>query len=210
MEKIKKIGLTGVFGSGKTAVASIFKKYGIDVISCDDLVAELLEKEEVKKKLAGIFGNGVIKNGKLDKKKIAEAIFTDREKKEKLENLIHPLVFKRIDEEIKKNIDRIKKKGIIIVEIPLLFETKSEKKFDYIIVVSASVDIIKSRLREKFNDREIELRWENQLPLKFKEKNADYIINNSGPIHQTEKYVREIINEILPVRGKIKSENNFK
>lgn len=210
MEKIKKIGLTGVFGSGKTAVASIFKKYGIDVISCDDLVAELLEKEEVKKELAGIFGNRVMKNGKLDKKKIAEVIFTDREKKEKLENLIHPLVFKRIDEEIKKNIDRIKKRGIIIVEIPLLFETKSEKKFDYIIVVSASVDIIKSRLRERFNDREIELRWENQLPLKFKEKNADYIINNSGPIHQTEKYVREIINEILPVRGKIKSENNFK
>ncbi len=210
MEKIKKIGLTGVFGSGKTTVASIFKKYGIDVISCDDLVAELLEKEEVKKKLAEIFGNRAVKNGKVDKKKIAEVIFTDREKKEKLENLIHPLVFKRIDEEIKKNIDRIKKKGIIIVEIPLLFETKSEKKFDYIIVVSASVDIIKSRLREKFNDREIELRWENQLPLKFKEKNADYIINNSGPIHQTEKYVREIINEILPVKGKIKSENNFK
>ena len=85
-----------------------------------------------------------------------------------------------------------------MIEIPLLFETKSEKKFDYVIVVSASVDKIKSRLREKFNDREIELRWENQLPLEFKEKNADYVINNSCPIHQTEKYVREIINEILP------------
>jgi len=198
MKKIKKVGLTGIFGSGKTTVASIFKKYGFDVISCDDIVAELLEKNEIKKKLVKIFGNGVVKSGKVDKKKIAEVIFNNQEKKEKLENLIHPLVFKKIDEEIKENIDRIKKKGIIVIEIPLLFETKSEKKFDYIIVVSASVDIIKSRLREKFDDREIELRWENQLSLEFKEKNADYIINNSGPIHQTEKYVREIINEILP------------
>jgi len=198
MKKIKKVGLTGIFGSGKTTVASIFKKYGFDVISCDDIVAELLEKNEIKKKLVKIFGNGVVKSGKVDKKKIAEVIFNNQEKKEKLENLIHPLVFKKIDEEIKENIDRIKKKGIIVIEIPLLFETKSEKKFDYIIVVSASVDIIKSRLREKFDDREIELRWENQLSLEFKEKSADYIINNSGPIHQTEKYVREIINEILP------------
>ncbi len=198
MKKIKKVGLTGIFGSGKTTVASIFKKYGFDVISCDDIVAELLEKEEVKKKLVEIFGNEVVRNGKVDKKKIAEIIFTDSEKKEKLENLIHPFVFKRIDEEIKRNIDKIKKKGIIVVEIPLLFETKSEKKFDYVVVVSASLDIIKSRLREKYKEEEIELRWRNQFPLEFKEKNADYIINNSGPLHQTEKNVREIINKILP------------
>jgi len=203
MEKIKKIGLTGIFGSGKTTVASIFKKYGIDIISCDNIVAELLEKDRIKKELVKIFGNEVVKNGKVDKKKIAEVIFTDCEKKEKLENLIHPLVFKRIDEEIEKNVDRIKKKGIIVVEIPLLFETKSEKKFDYVIVVNASPDIIKSRLKGKLSEREIELIWKNQLPLKFKEKNADYVINNSGSIHQTEKYVKKLIKEILPNENRI-------
>jgi len=205
MRKIKKIGLTGIFGSGKTTVASIFKKFGFDVISCDDIVAELLGKDKIKKKLVEIFGNGVVRNGKVDKKKIAEMIFTDHEKKEKLENLIHPLVFIRINEEIKGNIDKIKKKGIIVIEIPLLFETKSEKKFDYIIVVNTSVDIIKSRLREKFNAREIELRLKNQFPLETKEKNADYVIDNSGPIHQTEKYVREIINKILSDEKKSKN-----
>ncbi len=197
MEKIKRVGVTGIFGSGKSTVTSIFKKYGIEVISCDEIVHFLLEKENIKKKLIKIFGKEIVKDGKIDRKKISDIIFKNKLKKKELENLIHPLVFKEIDKKIKRDIDKIKKKGIIIVEIPLLFETKSEKKFDFIIVVSASPEIIKERLKEKFSSKEVELRWRNQIPLIYKEKNANFVIDNSGTISQTEKIVKEIIKKII-------------
>ncbi|HOV21982.1 MAG TPA: dephospho-CoA kinase [Candidatus Ratteibacteria bacterium] len=197
MEKIKRVGVTGIFGSGKSTVTSIFKKYGIEVISCDEIVHFLLEKENIKKKLIKIFGKEIVKDGKIDRKKISDIIFKNKLKKKELENLIHPLVFKEIDKKIKRDIDKIKKKGIIIVEIPLLFETKSEKKFDFILVVSASPEIIKERLKEKFSSKEVELRWRNQIPLIYKEKNANFVIDNSGTISQTEKIVKEIIKKII-------------
>mgnify|MGYP001260416343 FL=1 len=197
MEKIKRVGVTGIFGSGKSTVTSIFKKYGIEVISCDEIVHFLLEKENIKKKLIKIFGKEIVKDGKIDRKKISDILFKNKLKKKELENLIHPLVFKEIDKKIKRDIDKIKKKGIIIVEIPLLFETKSEKKFDFIIVVSASPEIIKERLKEKFSSKEVELRWRNQIPLIYKEKNANFVIDNSGTISQTEKIVKEIIKKII-------------
>lgn len=206
MNCIKKIGLTGIFGSGKSTVSSIFKKYGIDVISCDEIVHNLLEEENIKKKVASIFGKDILKNGKIDKKQISEIIFKNKHKKKQLENLIHPLVFKKIDEEINKKVDRIKDKGIIVIEIPLLFETKSEKQFDYIVVVSTPPEIIKERLKEKWDDKEIELRWGNQIPLNYKEKNADFVIDNSGPIQQTEKYVKNIIEKILSNKNDNKEE----
>ncbi|MCD6408662.1 dephospho-CoA kinase [bacterium] len=187
------VGITGIFGSGKTSVASIFKKENIPVISCDEIVHQLLEMPQIIEEVKEILGPDVAKGNKLDRKKMAQIIFSDKEKKTLLENLIHPLVFKEIEKRI---LDTGIDKGIIVIEIPLLFETKSESYFDKIIVVSASPKVIKERLKGKFSEEEIEKRWENQLPLSYKEKKADFVINNSSTFNQTYEETKKVI-EIL-------------
>ena len=188
------IGITGILGSGKTTVAKILKKMGFKVVSCDEIVHKLLNKKNIIKKFGEILGNEVIKNNKIDKEKVREIIFNNSEKKKKIENILHPEVFKKIKKEI---LDTKKKGGIIFIEIPLLFETKSEKLFDKIMVVSALRKEIKKRLKNKYSEREIENIWKNQLSLSYKKKKADYIVNNSGSIIKTEKNVKKIVNRLL-------------
>jgi dephospho-CoA kinase len=188
------IGITGILGSGKTTVAKILKKMGFKVVSCDEIVHKLLNKKNIIKKFGEILGNEVIKNNKIDKEKVREIIFNNSEKKKEIENILHPEVFKKIKKEI---LDTKKKGGIIFIEIPLLFETKSEKLFDKIMVVSALRKEIKKRLKNKYSEREIENIWKNQLSLSYKKKKADYIVNNSGSIIKTEKNVKKIVNRLL-------------
>lgn len=188
------IGITGILGSGKTTVAKILKKMGFKVVSCDEIVHKLLNKKNIIKKFGEILGNEVIKNNKIDKEKVREIIFNNSEKKKEIENTLHPEVFKKIKKEI---LDTKKKGGIIFIEIPLLFETKSEKLFDKIMVVSALRKEIKKRLKNKYSEREIENIWKNQLSLSYKKKKADYIVNNSGSIIKTEKNVKKIVNRLL-------------
>ncbi len=192
-KKLLRVAVTGVFGSGKTTVSSFFMQEGIPVISCDAIVHQLLARKKTAEKIKSAFGESFIKNGSVDRKKLAELVFSDVEKRMALEKLLHPAVFR----EIKKNIlDYEKKGGIIVVEIPLLFETKSENLFNKIVVVASSPEKIKQRLKEKFQEEEIEIRWRNQIPLIQKEKKADYIIDNSGSEERTRRQVKQLIKEL--------------
>jgi dephospho-CoA kinase len=185
-----KIGITGIFGSGKTTVCSIFAREGIPVVSCDDIVHSLLGKKEYVEKIKGVFGKNIIKRGSPDRKKLGKLIFSDKKKREDLEKLLHPAVFKELRRKI---LDHAKKNDIIVVEVPLLFETKSENLFNKVVVVTASPEIIKTRLKEKFDEEEVEDRWNNQIPLKLKEEKADYIIDNSGSYEKTLRQVKQLI-----------------
>jgi dephospho-CoA kinase len=188
MKNSLAIGITGILGSGKTTVSKILKKMGFKVISCDEIVHKLLNRKDIIKKFKKIFGTEVVKNNKIDRKKAREIIFKNSKKKEKIEKILHPEVFKKIKKEI---LDIKNKKGIIFIEIPLLFETKSEYLFDKIMVVSAPKKEIKERLRNRYSEEEIKNIWKSQIPLSYKEKKADYIIDNSGSILETEKKIKK-------------------
>jgi dephospho-CoA kinase len=205
MKKSIVVGITGILGSGKSTVTKILRKWKFKVISCDEIVHDLWKKKSILKKIKRILGEEIIKNGKVNRKKVREIIFKDKTKKKHIEDLLHPMVFKKIE----KNIFDIKKNGgIIFIEIPLLFETNSEKLFDKIIVVSAPQKKIKERLMWKYSDKEIRSIWKSQLPLTFKKKKADYIIDNSGSIIQTEKKLKKIVDELLEQLKKKKGEDN--
>ncbi|MCM8817948.1 MAG: dephospho-CoA kinase [Candidatus Omnitrophica bacterium] len=193
MKKSCIVGITGILGSGKTTVSNIIKDMGFKVISCDEIVQKLLNKKFIIKRIEKIFGSDVLIGENLNRKKIRKIIFDDAEKKEKLEKLIHPFVFDKIKKEI---FDTKKKGGIIFIEIPLLFETKSEFLFDKIIVVSSRLKEIKERLKNKYLKEEIEKIWKSQISLTHKKKEADYIVDNSGSILKTQKCVKRIIQNI--------------
>jgi len=192
-KKLLKVAITGIFGSGKSTVTSIFRKEGIPVISCDEIVHQLLEKKEVAGSIEKAFGRDVVSKGRIDRRKLGSIVFADKASRLALEKLIHPEVFREIERII---LDYNGKSGIIVIEIPLLFETKSENLFSKVIVVTASPEKIKKRLKEQFKEEEIEDRWHSQIPLEQKERKADYCIDNSGSLQDTVKQVRLVIKKL--------------
>ncbi len=192
-KKLLVVGITGVFGSGKTTVTEIFSTGGIPSFSLDNMVHELYKKKEIIGGLASIFGKQAVRDGIPDRKVISEKAFSDPLLRKKLEDLIHPLVFERCRQII---FDWKRKGGIIVFEVPLLFETKSDSFFDKIVVVSASPREILSRLKRKFTAKDIKKRLANQIPLKEKEKKATYVVCNSGSIDETTAQVKKLIGEL--------------
>jgi len=190
------IGLTGVFGSGKSTVSQIFRKMGIPVISCDVIVNRLLKSEKIKEKIAEVFGyEYFLKNGEIDKKKLAGLVFSSSLKREHLNKIIHPYVF----EIMEKKLDTYRKrcKMAVVVEIPLLFETRSEKRFDIIITVFSPCQAIRERLKKRYSPQEIEMRLKSQMPLEKKMRLSDYVIDNSGSLFETRMQVKKILQEIM-------------
>lgn len=187
-----KVGLTGSIGTGKTTVLDIFRELGAYVIDADSIVHQLLEREDIKRKIAKEFGNVFNAEGKIDRKKVADIVFSDKEKKKKLEEIIHPEVFKQINrffEEVKKKDPH----GVAIAEVPLMIETGSYKNYDIIIVVYASEKVQLERLTKKGLSREDALRRiKAQMPIEEKVKYADIVIENTGSIQKLKKEVKKI------------------
>jgi len=190
-----RIGLTGIFGSGKSTVCKFFREKGIPVISCDSIVSHLLRTKRIRKKIEEEFGKDYFfEDGKLNKRKLAELIFSSADARKRLNSIIHPEVFKKLEEKL----DTYKRnsKIAVVVEIPLLFETRSENLFDVIVTVSAPYKVIKKRLEKKYSHQEIEKRIKSQMPLKKKEMLSDFIIENSGSLKDTKKQINKIIEDI--------------
>ncbi len=194
-----KVGLTGSIGTGKSTVESIFKELGAYTIDADEVVHKLLEKPEVIEKIRETFGSEVVKNGKIDKKKLAQIIFSNREKKKQLESIIHPLVF----EGIQKFFEEVKKKdpcAVAIADVPLMIETGSYKNYDLVIVVYAPKELQLERLLEKGMSKEEALaRINAQMNIEEKKKYADIVIENTGTIEDLRKKVKDVYEKLKKI-----------
>ena len=155
----------------------------------------LLEKETLKK-IKALFGAGVFDGkGNLDKKKIAEKIFKNKNLRIKLENILHPLVFERINNLIRASRDGNK---IFIVEATLIFERGHEGRFDRMITVFTDEKTAIKRLGlHGITPKQAKQRLRCQLPIKEKIKRSDYSIDNSGEIEKTRKQVEAVYKELL-------------
>lgn len=168
------VGVTGSFGSGKTTIARIFKQLGAaDVIDSDTLAHEVFRPgHPIGRKIKTLFHI----QGKLNRKEIADEVFSNPAKRRQLEALVHPYVFEKIRERLKKV-----KKGIVVLEIPLLFETDFHRLCDVTISVFTPEGEIKKRLSQKgFGASEIQARWKAQLSAARKKRRADLWIGNQG------------------------------
>jgi len=191
-----KVGLTGSIGTGKSTVSKIFKELGAYVIDADQIVHSLLKEESVKEKIREILGNVFDDKGEIDKKKVAEIIFNNPEKKKQLEALIHPLVFERIQEKI-KNIEKKDPDAVVVVEVPLMIETGSYKNYDVVIVVYAPEEIQLKRLLNRGMEKEDALkRIKSQMPIDEKVKYADIVIENTGTLEELKKKVENVYREL--------------
>lgn len=183
------IGITGSFGSGKTTVARIFKKFtNCSIIDADKITRDLEKPNKILwKNILMEFGRGILKNKKIDRKKLADIVFSDKNKLKKLNKITRPEIIKEI-----KNKIRSSNKEFIILDVPLLIEAGMLKMVDKLIVVKTDRKVLMDRLAKKYSKGEILKRITSQLSLRKKIKFADYVIDDSKSLKDTEKQVNDI------------------
>lgn len=188
------LGLTGSFGCGKTTVAELFVKAGAKLVDSDQAVCEIYQKDEgLRADLRSRFGDEVFsESGEVNRKALADIVFSDRSELIWLENRIHPQVAKHRNELIATDPD-----GLWIVEIPLLFEKNLESEVDYSISVLSSYSKRVDRLKNRgFSPEEVASRSARQLPQNQKAIRADYVILNDGSLEFLGKQVQILVNQL--------------
>lgn len=192
---MKKIGITGGIGSGKTYVASVFQSFGIPVFNADIQAKKIMtSSKKLIKLVKEEFGNDIYKNSELNKEKLASIVFSNSDKLQKLNSLVHPIVKEEFNNWYKKQTS-----PYVIKEAAILFESNSHIGLDAVICVSAPLDLRMKRLlnRDDYSEKEIKKRIENQIPQEEKQKLSDYIIVNDEKELLLPKIIK-IHKELLP------------
>jgi dephospho-CoA kinase len=189
------VALTGNYGMGKSTVLSIFRDLGASTVDTDRVVESLLTEKKVLMRIKKLLGDDVFyKDGGLNKKKVAEIVFKDNNLRKSLEDILHPLVFKRIKDFTEK-IAKVEK--ILVVAVPLVYERGYEDRFDKIVVVYTDLEVAINRLKNSgIAKKDALLRLKAQLPIEEKIKRADFLIDNNGSIEETIKQVKKVYKKL--------------
>lgn len=193
------LGVLGGIGSGKSTVTEMFAALGAEILDADAIAHELIEQEETKSMLRQWWGDEVIgADGKVNRKKIQEKVFSDAQELVRLEKLLHPEVRKRIE----KKIDAFREGDgkLLVLDVPLLASSPLRGFCDEIIFVNSDETIRETRVKTRgWKSGERERRESFQAPEKEKISLAGSIINNSGSLDETRRQVESLYESLLAV-----------
>jgi dephospho-CoA kinase len=181
MKKIKKIkvAITGNISSGKSTFAKFLSDEGLPVIFADDISKDILANDEgVKEQIIQVLGPNAFQGDKINKKFIAEAIFSDAKKLKKINSILHP----RVREEINKLSQKFfAKNDIVFVEAALIYEAKIEKMYDYVVLIASDLKLRMERATQNKNLSKDEFiqREANQIDENVKKTKADFVFLNN-------------------------------
>jgi dephospho-CoA kinase len=189
------VALTGGIGAGKSHVAKCFHQLGSYVFDADQLARAAIERgSKGFDEVVTTFGDQILKDGDIDRRKLGEIVFSDPIAKAKLEAIVHPGV-QRLFEEAKKDLPL---DAIVIYEIPLLAESNSRSRFDYAITVEADVETRTQRLKERgLASHEIVGRMAAQASREERISHSDLVIENHGDEDALLRQVEEIWQSVL-------------
>lgn len=193
------IGILGGVGSGKSAVANEFAKLGCGVVDADKMAHALLNEDDVREEVAGIFGREICKSsGKIDRKKLAAIVFADPEKLGILNKILHQRVLERSEELIRRYNaqDNIK---AIVLDMPLLVEVGWDKRCDRLIFIECDSRLRADRAEKAgvFDENQQRIRENFQISLDKKVTLADNSINNNSGFSELARQVVTIFSSIL-------------
>ena len=190
-----KIGLTGSIASGKSTVTGMFAELGAHVIDTDTIARQVVAPGSAGlAKLVAAFGDHLLEDdGRLNRQLLGELIFADREKRQELNQLLHPLIMSIVAERMKKNARRYPQ-GLTIVDVPLLIEADLTSWFDKIILVyvPAAVQLERLKARDRIDEEMARLKMSSQMAPEEKRQYADFIIDNSGSRAATREQVKNV------------------
>ena len=184
-----RVGITGGIGSGKTTVCSIFEKLGVPVYYADSRAKDLVNtNSELQNKISDAFGQNSFIEGAYNRAFIASIVFSDKQKLELLNSIIHPFVLNDWDAFCQKHNEN----PYLIKEAAIMLETESKNSVDHIVLVHAPLETRIHRIqeRDKVAENEIKARIESQMPEDEKMKMADSVIYND----QEHSLIEQVLN----------------
>ncbi len=187
------VAITGGIGAGKSEALAAFRRSGAATVSSDEIVHELLLRDDVREVVRQRFGNGVVNpaDGHLDRGAIASVVFADREALEWLEALLHPLVAAEYLTWREQLAGLPEPPRVCVTEVPLLYETGAEGRFDRVVVITAPEAVRHGRSQLAADNRELRL-----LPDADKVARADYSYVNTGSLAELEGFVRSVMDDL--------------
>lgn len=174
----KVIGLTGMSGSGKSTVATVFVSLGALLIDCDAIAHDALNDESVQNALASAFGYDIMKeDGSVDRRLLASRAFSDAESTQRLNSATHPYILSELSRRLDEADD-----GVIVIDAPLLFNCGLDRLCTVTVAVVADINTLASRisLRDGIDAADVALRLEAQKDMPKLLETADYIIENNS------------------------------
>ncbi len=191
------VGLTGGIGAGKSETLAAFERAGAATLSTDRVTHDLLDDDEVKAALVERWGRDVAPDGEVDRQKVGEIVFDDREQLAWLESVMHPRVGAHVLEWRQALGPEVE---IAVVEVPLLFEAAMEDAFDATVAVVANDEVRDARLRQR-GQPGLAGREQRQLDQAEKERRADHVIRNDASLQELESLVNELIDRLRAGNG---------
>ena len=188
------VAITGGIGAGKSEALRAFARHGAATVSSDEIVHHLLQRDEVKQLVVQRMGNGVLSpEDEIDRGALATVVFNDREALAWLEELLHPLV---AAEYLQWRDDLAKLPNapqVCVTEVPLLYETGGDARFDKVVVITAPTKLRRARSEVATEDRESRL-----IPDAEKVEHADYAFKNIGDLDQLDAFVVSVLADLAP------------
>jgi dephospho-CoA kinase len=187
------VGLTGGMGMGKSTAAAAFRRAHIPVFDADAAVHRMQAKGGRAVRAIGAAFPGAVREGAVDRVALRQAVLNDRGALSRLERILHPMV----EAEERAFVSRARRAGAraVVLDIPLLFETKGEKRVDTVVVVSAppSVQIHRVRRRRRMNTADIQAVIARQMPDREKRRRADLVVRTGLSRYHTLRTLRRFI-----------------
>jgi dephospho-CoA kinase len=192
-------GLTGGMGSGKTTVGNLFKALGAYVLDADEICRSLVEPgKPAWQEIVDLLGNGIVKDDQtLDRRKIADIVFKDPEKKKALEAILHPRVMEE-EQVLYKKILKEDPEALVIIDAALLIESGNYRKVDKVIVIACDEETQLRRIMAKnmFSREDAQRRLQQQMPLEEKIKFADFVLQNDSGLPELKKKVEALFHQL--------------
>jgi dephospho-CoA kinase len=183
----KTLAVTGGIGAGKSEALRAFARQGAATASADEIVHRLYADPEVQRELVARWGEDVVRDGVADRRRIGEIVFADRDELLWLESLVHPRVVAEqarwLDEQTAQ---------LVVVEVPLLYETGGDARFDGVVVITAPEEVRAART-EVANAAD---RQERLLPDEEKVRRADFAYVNDGSLEELDAFVRDVVQRL--------------
>ncbi len=194
-----KLGLTGGIASGKSTVAAMFADLGAHLVDTDAIARQVVAPGgPVLARIVEAFGPQVLgPDGGLDRPRLRERIFSDPVARERLNAIVHPAVGAAVEDALAR-IARQDPRGVALVDVPLLYETNTQGRYDAVVVVFVPPELQVQRLmaRDKVSREAAEQSLGAQMPLEQKRRLAQFVVDNSGTLQETREQVRAVWNAL--------------